>query len=171
MKFTRFAILTAVMLAIPAMFSACTSTEKEEEKTEPPVPTQDAEPVEVKPQGGKTETAPQAQPAAQETEPAPVLVPEQPAKEPAPAAKEPAPAAKEPAPAAKEPAPAAKEAKAAKKPPCDHVVKTGDNLWKLAREYYGQGAKWKLIYDANKAEIKDENFLEPGKVLKIPAAK
>ena len=84
------------------------------------------------------------------TQPAPVLVPEQAAKP--------------------EPAPAAKEEKKVTLP-CDHVVRTGDNLWSLARKYYGTGAKWKLIFDANKASLKNENFLEPGKVLKIPAAK
>ena len=149
------------MLLAPVIFSACTSTgEGDAEKKETPTAVQEekqgkdepAEPVEVKTEEKAEKTSgPAAQaPAAEETQPAPVLVPEQAAKP--------------------EPAPAAKEEKKVTLP-CDHVVRTGDNLWSLARKYYGTGAKWKLIFDANKASLKNENFLEPGKVLKIPAAK
>ena len=67
------------------------------------------------------------------------------------------------------PAPAP-EKKAANGRPVEHVVRTGDNLWNIARKYYGSGAKWKLIYEANKSAIKKQDFLEPGTVLAIPAA-
>lgn len=46
---------------------------------------------------------------------------------------------------------AAKKAadEAAAKAPKSHVVVAGDNFWKLAEAYYGDGKKWKLIADAN----------------------
>ena len=168
MKLTRIAAVSAVMLLAPVMFSACITDNEETGKPDTPAAQEKpgkeepAEAVEVKTEAKAekpAEPAPAAQTqAAEETQAAPVLVPEQSEK---------AEEKKEPAPA---PAPAAKEEK---KPalPCDHVVRTGDNLWSLARKYYGTGAKWKLIFDANKETIKNENFLEPGKVLKIPAAK
>ena len=169
MKLTRIAAVSAVMLLAPVMFTACITGDEETGKPDTPAAQEKpgkeepAEAVEVKTEAKAekpAEPAPAAQPAAEEAQPAPVLVPEQ--NEKAEEKKEAA-----PAPA---PAPAAKEEK---KPalPCDHVVRTGDNLWSLARKYYGTGAKWKLIFDANKENIKNENFLEPGKVLKIPAAK
>ena len=34
-----------------------------------------------------------------------------------------------------------------------YTVKTGDCLWKIAKQFYGNGAKWKTIYDANKSAI------------------
>ena len=69
-----------------------------------------------------------------------------------------------------EPAPAPEKKKASDGRPVEHVVRTGDNLWSIARKYYGNGAKWKLIYEANKSAIKKPEFLEPGTVLAIPAA-
>ena len=53
--------------------------------------------------------------------------------------------------------------------PCTYVVKTNDSLWRLAVEYYGKGAKWTLILEANKDKIKNPDHLEPGTELTIPA--
>ena len=166
MKLTRIAAVSAVLLLAPVMFSACTTGSGETEKPDTPAAQEKpgkeepAEAVEVKTEAKAekpaAEPAPAAQTPAEETQPAPVLVPEQSEK----------PEQKESAPA---PAAAKEEKKAAL--PCEHTVRTGDNLWSLARKYYGTGAKWKLIFDANKENIKNENFLEPGKILKIPAAK
>lgn len=34
-----------------------------------------------------------------------------------------------------------------------YTVKSGDCLWNIARKFYGDGTKWKKIYDANKTII------------------
>jgi len=50
-----------------------------------------------------------------------------------------------------------------------HVVKTGDSLSKLAKQYYGSAKAWPRIYDMNKGLIgKNPNLIYPGQRLKIP---
>jgi nucleoid-associated protein YgaU len=50
-----------------------------------------------------------------------------------------------------------------------YTVKAGDNLRKIAKSVYGDEAKWKQIYTANKASIgSDANDITAGMVLKIP---
>lgn len=72
---------------------------------------------------------------------------EAPKVEAAPAEAAPAPA--EPAKPA-EPAPApAEPAKPAEAAPGTHVVVAGDTYWDLAKKYYGDATKWRLIADAN----------------------
>ncbi|MBX3598092.1 MAG: 5'-nucleotidase C-terminal domain-containing protein [Rhizobiaceae bacterium] len=78
------------------------------------------------------------------------------AVEPAPAA--PAAPAAEPAPAA--PAPAAAEQ--------EHVIVRGDNLWKLAQKFYGNGEKWRVLHEANPGY--KPGALPIGATLKVPAA-
>lgn len=34
-----------------------------------------------------------------------------------------------------------------------YTVSSGDSLWKIAQKQYGDGSKWKKIYDANKDTI------------------
>lgn len=53
--------------------------------------------------------------------------------------------------------------------PKTYVVKSGDSLWKIAREIYGDGAQFKKIYEANKALIgKNDDYILPGQKLVIP---
>lgn len=51
-----------------------------------------------------------------------------------------------------------------------YAVKKNDSLWKIAQrpDIYGNGNKWKKIYDANKDKIKNPNRLRPGIILIIP---
>ncbi len=50
-----------------------------------------------------------------------------------------------------------------------YTVVHGDSLWKIAEHFYGHGAKYKEIFDANRPPLKDDpNILYPGWVLRIP---
>ena len=50
-----------------------------------------------------------------------------------------------------------------------YEVKSGDSLSKIAKAAYGSGARWKEIYEANKAVIgSDPNKIKPGQKLRIP---
>lgn len=49
-----------------------------------------------------------------------------------------------------------------------YTVKKGDNLWKIAKEYLGDGALYTRIYEANKDIIKDPDVIRIGWELVIP---
>ena len=61
-----------------------------------------------------------------------------------------------------------------------YTVKSGDCLWNIARKFYGDGTKWKKIYDANKTIIEktakkhgfksssNGHWIFPGTKLTIP---
>jgi LysM repeat protein len=49
-----------------------------------------------------------------------------------------------------------------------YTVKSGDCLWNIAKKYYGSGAQYTKIYNANKGKIKNPNLIYPGQVLTIP---
>ncbi|WJF88939.1 peptidoglycan-binding protein LysM [Paraburkholderia bonniea] len=50
-----------------------------------------------------------------------------------------------------------------------HTVVSGDNLWKIAEKYYGNGSKNDLIFKANTPMLKSPDKIYPGQVLVIPA--
>lgn len=62
-----------------------------------------------------------------------------------------------------------------------YTVKSGDCLWNIAKKFYGSGAKWKIIYNANKSIIESTakkygkksssngHWIYPGTKLTIPA--
>lgn len=50
----------------------------------------------------------------------------------------------------------------------DYIVKSGDYLKKIAKQVYGDEAKWELIYEANKDSIKNPNRIYKGQTLTIP---
>jgi nucleoid-associated protein YgaU len=51
-----------------------------------------------------------------------------------------------------------------------YTVARGDSLSKIAKKIYGDGSKWKLIYEANKSTIKNPDLIYPDQVLTLPDA-
>ena len=49
-----------------------------------------------------------------------------------------------------------------------HMVAKRDTLYALARAYYGDQARWKDIYEANRSTIGDPNMIRVGQRLLIP---
>lgn len=45
-----------------------------------------------------------------------------------------------------------------------------DCLWNIAKQFYGNGAKYTTIFEANRDKISNPNLIYPGQVLTIPAA-
>ena len=193
MKVINFAVAAAAMLVFPVLFCSCNSgAAKQKTKPEVQVPktaaAEDPKPIEITSEASFAAEAPsqaepvavpvKAEPAKVEAKTEPVAVPAKVAAQTEPVA---VPAKAEPSKAAAkakpvkaaakaEPVKTAAKAKPAKAElPCEHTVRTGDNLWKISRQYYGSGNNWKKIYEANKSQIKRPEFLEPGTVLKIPA--
>lgn len=54
--------------------------------------------------------------------------------------------------------------------PKTYTVKSGDCLWNIAKKFYGNGALYTKIYNANKSVIGgNPNLIYPGQVYTIPA--
>ncbi len=49
------------------------------------------------------------------------------------------------------------------------VVQSGANLWRIARDTYGRGSRYSVIYGANSDRIGDPNLIYPGQVFTLPA--
>lgn len=49
-----------------------------------------------------------------------------------------------------------------------HVVRRGDTLWDIARQYLNDPFQWPKIYEANKDRIKDPHWIYPNQRLFIP---
>ena len=49
-----------------------------------------------------------------------------------------------------------------------YTVKAGDSLWAIAAKYYGSGAEYSKIYNANTDKVSNPNLIYPGQVLTIP---
>lgn len=49
-----------------------------------------------------------------------------------------------------------------------YTVKSGDSLSKIAKKYYGNGAKYPVIFEANKEVIENPDLIYPGQRLRIP---
>ena len=50
------------------------------------------------------------------------------------------------------------------------VVQVGSNLWRIAREVYGRGARNMAIYEANRDQIRNPDVIFPGQILILPGA-
>lgn len=50
-----------------------------------------------------------------------------------------------------------------------YTVKKGDVLWNIAKKFYGKGADYKKIFNANKGSIKKPNLIYAGQTFTIPA--
>ena len=49
-----------------------------------------------------------------------------------------------------------------------HEVKKGENLWKIAEHYYGDGTLYTKIFEANKDVLDDPDRIQVGQKLRIP---
>jgi len=49
-----------------------------------------------------------------------------------------------------------------------HTVGKGETLYSIAKDYYGDGNRWREIYEANKSKIPNANVLKVGLELTIP---
>ena len=50
-----------------------------------------------------------------------------------------------------------------------YTVQAGDNLSKIAKQFYGNPNKYPVIFEANKPMLKDPDKIYPGQKLRIPA--
>ncbi|TGY88380.1 LysM peptidoglycan-binding domain-containing protein [Marinicauda algicola] len=48
------------------------------------------------------------------------------------------------------------------------VVQPGNSLWRIARRLYGEGIQYTVIYEANRAQIRDPDLIYPGQVFDVP---
>jgi LysM repeat protein len=51
----------------------------------------------------------------------------------------------------------------------EYTVKSGDNLSKISKQFYGTPHRWKKIVEANRDKLDHNNVLKPGMTLVIPA--
>lgn len=49
------------------------------------------------------------------------------------------------------------------------VVQPGNSLWRIARRVYGEGLRYTVIYEANRAQIRDPDLIYPGQVFVMPS--
>jgi nucleoid-associated protein YgaU len=51
-----------------------------------------------------------------------------------------------------------------------YVIKSGDTLSAIAKQFYGDPNQYPKIFDANREVIKDANLIFPGQKIRIPKA-
>ncbi len=49
------------------------------------------------------------------------------------------------------------------------TVQTGDTLWAIARERYGEGLLYVQVFEANRTSIRNPDLIYPGQVFELPA--
>ena len=50
------------------------------------------------------------------------------------------------------------------------VVQPGSSLWRIARQAYGDGVRYSVIYQANREQIRDPDMIYPGQVITVPSS-
>jgi nucleoid-associated protein YgaU len=48
-------------------------------------------------------------------------------------------------------------------------VKPGNTLWQIARQLYGSGVRYTLIFQENSEQIRDPDMIYPGQIFKLPS--
>jgi nucleoid-associated protein YgaU len=51
-----------------------------------------------------------------------------------------------------------------------YVIKSGDTLSAIAKQFYGDANKYQKIFEANREVIRDANLIFPGQKIRIPKA-
>ena len=51
-----------------------------------------------------------------------------------------------------------------------YTVQKGDTLSHIAKAQYGKASQWSRIFEANRDQLDDPDRIQPGQVLRIPAA-
>jgi hypothetical protein len=54
--------------------------------------------------------------------------------------------------------------------PTSMTIQPGDNLWVISRNLYGAGHQYTILYEANKALIKNPQLIYPGQIIATPQA-
>ncbi|WP_066218467.1 LysM peptidoglycan-binding domain-containing protein [Formosa haliotis] len=49
-----------------------------------------------------------------------------------------------------------------------HIVKSGETLGKIAKQYYGDASKYQAIFEANTDKLKNPDLIHPNQELVIP---
>lgn len=49
-----------------------------------------------------------------------------------------------------------------------HIVKDRESLYDIAKQYYGFGPLWRVIFRKNKQQIENKNIIHIGQTLQIP---
>ncbi len=49
------------------------------------------------------------------------------------------------------------------------AVAQGDSLWRISRETYGAGGRYRVIFGANREKIRNPNLIYPGQIFVLPA--
>lgn len=50
------------------------------------------------------------------------------------------------------------------------IVQPGNSLWRIARNLYGRGLQYTVIYQANADQIRDPDLIYPGQIFEVPTA-
>src|SRR4026209_1617508 len=72
-----------------------------------------------------------------------------------------------PAPSPKKPEPTVAPAAAPAEGEVTHVVKKGDTLWDIAREYLKDPFRWPEVFQRNTDVVENPHWIYPGEVIRI----